>query len=94
MRCGASVKPNKDEKVKLGNTRIIEIAKSREDNSGRKFYVTRNDDYTLKIEENSEVAENAGPQSGSGPDAGCSSVTQDKLVARGQEIKTLPVGGK
>ena len=50
--------PSKDEKERLGNTRVIEIAKSREDNSGRTFYVSRNDDYTLKIEESSDIAEN------------------------------------
>ena len=51
--------PSKEEKEKLGNTRVIEIGKSREDNSGRRFYVSRNEDYTLKIEEASDIAETA-----------------------------------
>ena len=80
-------KPNKDEKV---NGRIIEIAKSREDNSGRKFYVTRNDDYTLKIEENSEVA-NAGPQSL--PDQMLGALRYSGGWLPWTKIKTLPVGG-
>lgn len=47
-------KPNKDENI---TGRVIEIGKSREDNSGRKFYVTRNEDYTLKIQEDCDLVD-------------------------------------
>ena len=83
--------PNKDEKEKLGNTRVIEIAKSREDNSGRKFYVSRNDDYTLKIEENTDIAENTAQ---SGSDQLLGALRHHDKWMNVKEILALPLGTK
>ena len=47
-RSGASVNPTRT-KEKLGNNRVIEIGKSREDNEGR-IFVKRKDDLTLQID--------------------------------------------
>ena len=49
-------KPNDKEKERLGNKRVLDIGKSREDNEGRQFYISRNSDYTLSIEDTKEVA--------------------------------------
>ena len=83
-------KPNKDEQEKLGNTRIIEIGKSREDNSGRKFYVSRNEDFTLKIEENTEIAQNTAQSS---IDQLLGALRHKDEWMKWEQIKALPLSG-
>ena len=82
-------KPNKDEKEKLGNNRVIEIGKSREDNEGRTFFVKRKDDLTLQIDETCDLA---GPsESAIDQMLGALRFRDDWMTA--QQIYALPIGG-
>ena len=82
--------PENSEKERLGNSRILEIQKSREDNRGRVFYISRRADWSLEMKEDKDVAGSA-IQSAADQLLGALRHRYQWMTA--QEIYGLPVSG-
>ena len=82
--------PEGKEKERLGSSRILEIGKSREDNRGRVFYISRREDWSMEMKEDKDVS---GGAIQSASDQLLGALRHRHVWMSSPEILALPVTG-